>query len=122
MCHWFYTYRIHCAAGADAVDAHTVALSVWFKMASKSNEYTFGKGRARGRGYAKWREEEKERRAGKIAAVTEEVDEKVSRGTQTYESNFPQTEKPTARVKPNNHLRVFGGPFAIRLARGHPQQ
>jgi len=49
-----------------------------FVMAS-SNEQIAGKGRARGRGYAKWREEE--RRAGKIAAdEVVEVDGKVSRG------------------------------------------
>ena len=103
MCHWLYIYGIHSAA-ADAADAHTVALNVWFEMAS-SNEYTAGTGRARGRGYAKWREEERERRAVKIAAdEVVEVDGKVSRGTQTIESNF-QKEKPMAVVKPNNHLR-----------------
>jgi len=53
VCHWFYTYRIHCAAAADA---YTVAL----KMA-ESNEFP---NRGRGRGYAlnKWLEENPIRR------------------------------------------------------------
>ena len=51
-------------------------------------------------------EKKRERRAGKIAAdEVVEVDGKVSRGTQTYESNFTQKEKPLAVVKPNSHLR-----------------
>jgi len=52
--------------------------------------------------WAKWREEERERR--KIGADEVREDGKVSRGTQTEESSFGK-ERPLAIVKPNSHLR-----------------
>jgi len=54
--------------------------------------------------WAKWRDEERERRAGKIGADEVGEDGKVSRGTQTDESSF-QKERPLAIVRPNSHLK-----------------
>jgi len=82
-----------------------------------------GKGCARGRGYGKWLEEERQRRAGEIAA-DEVVEGKVSRGTQTDESEIAKKERQLAAVRPNSHLRDGGAPAGIGIARGqyHPQQ
>ena len=54
--------------------------------------------------WVKWREEERERRAGKVGADEVGVDGKVSKGTQTDESSF-QKERPMAIVRPNSHLK-----------------
>ena len=52
--------------------------------------------------WAKWRDEERERR--NIGADEVWEDGRVSRGTQTVESNFVK-ERPMAIVMPNSHLR-----------------
>ena len=52
--------------------------------------------------WAKWREEERERR--RIAEDVVWEDGRVSRATQTEESSFGK-ERPMAIVRPNSHLK-----------------
>ena len=112
MCHWLYTYRIHCAAAA--ADAYTVAL----KMA-ESNEFP---NRGRGRGYPlnKWLEENPNRRrtvGGEGISrdeIIEEVGKVVKRSTGTQ---WEEQERPVCVVGPNNHMRT-GGARGGGIARG----
>jgi len=100
VCHWLYTYRIHCAAA----DAYTVAL----KMAEWNDEYP------NRRGYCalmnKWLEENKIRRRRTVGGegiskdeIIEEMGKVVKRSTGTQ-----WEERPVCVVGPkfNNHLRT----------------
>ena len=86
---------VHSAATADA---YTLRLALYVFNMAESNL-----GMGRGHGDKIWRDEERERRVGRIAADEVGADGKLWRGVQTTESSF-EKEKPLAIVRPNNHL------------------
>jgi len=87
---------VHSAAAT--VDAYTLRLALYVFNMAESNL-----GMGRGHGDKIWRDEEMERRVGRIAADEVGADGKLCRGVQTTENSF-EKEKPLAIVRPNNHL------------------